>query len=153
MSKIRKKKADAKSTTSYFLGPTILGPIKQTQQRDVKMFKNMFEKCNVHVIKCKQFQHRPDKCNMPPKQQSSFFSQVRQLHFIIDKCRSEELRCGAFSIHQRKRKARSVDIKQNKKRDLGNQAVQSMLVQSIILQILNRGLKSRVLTPQTILLL
>ena len=35
--------ADAKSTISYFLGPTFLGPIKLTQQRAVNMFKNMFK--------------------------------------------------------------------------------------------------------------
>ena len=35
--------ANARSTT-YFFGPTFLGPIKETQQRAINMFKNMFEK-------------------------------------------------------------------------------------------------------------
>ena len=37
-------RADAKSTTSYFLSPTFLGPPKQTPQRAVNMFLNMFKK-------------------------------------------------------------------------------------------------------------
>ena len=36
--------ADAKSTISYFLGPTFLGPIKLTRQRVVNMLENMFKK-------------------------------------------------------------------------------------------------------------
>ena len=72
--------ADAKSTRCQILGPIYLGLPRWFRYKGV----NMFKKC-CKIIKRSNFG-------------TIFTSQVGQLHFVTDKCRSKEIRPGCFSI-------------------------------------------------------